>query len=250
MNNVGKFGACGYIPLLNRFLNRMPYYLIKVDDNLEPIRDNYGFCIQCEPGEKGLVVGLMQKTTKGEFSGYANSSEATNKKIIDNLFKPGQKAFNSGDVLIQDWNGYVYFVDRLGDTFRWKGENVSTLEVEDSISKRLNSIEVACYGVEIPGQEGKAGMIAIITESDIDLASLEEDIKKDLPQYARPVFIRLTSSIEHTGSLKAVKKQLILDNFNINIFSDKTFYYDVKGQTYKILTKQVYENILEKKFKI
>lgn len=247
---MGKFGACGYIPLMNRFIKIMPCFLIKMDENLEPIRDKNGFCIQCEPGEKGLIVGLIQKTTKSEFSGYANSSEATNKKIIDNLFRAGQKAFNTGDVLVQDWNGFVYFVDRLGDTFRWKGENVSTLEVEDAISKRLNSIEVACYGVEIPGQEGKAGMIAIITSSDIDLKSLQEGIQKDLPQYARPVFIRLTPSIEHTGSLKAVKKQLVQDSFNINLFNDKTFYFDTKDQVYKILTQQVYEQILNQNFKI
>ena len=224
--------------------------MIKVDENCDPIRDKQGFCVQCRPGEKGLIVGLIQNTTKGEFSGYANSIDATNKKIIDNLFHKNQKAFNTGDVLIQDWNGFVYFVDRLGDTFRWKGENVSTLEVEDVVSKRLNSIEVACYGVEIPGQEGKAGMIAIITDSDINLKGLEEDIKKDLPQYARPLFIRLTPSIEHTGSLKLIKKQLIIDNFNINAYNDKTFYYDVKDQAYKILTKQIYDQILDQKFKI
>lgn len=235
---------------MNRFLKLMPYYMIKVDDNFDPIRDKQGFCVQCRPGEKGLIVGLIQNTTKGEFSGYANSNDATNKKIINNLFHKDQKAFNTGDVLVQDWNGYIYFVDRLGDTFRWKGENVSTLEVEDVISKRLNSIEVACYGVEIPGQEGKAGMIAIITDSDINLKDLEKDIKKDLPQYARPLFIRLTQSIEHTGSLKLIKKQLITDNFNINSYDDKTFYYDVKDQTYKILTKQIYNQILDQKFKI
>ncbi|CAF0715294.1 unnamed protein product [Brachionus calyciflorus] len=243
VNTVGKHGACGYIPIINRYFQLLPYYLIKVDDALNPIRDEKGFCIQCLPGEKGLIVGILGKSIKSEFSGYANSSEATNKKLIENLFYKGQRAFNTGDVLVQDWQGYVYFVDRLGDTFRWKGENVSTLEIEDAVSRRLNSIEVACYGVSIPGQEGKCGMVSIITQSDIDLKKLDEHLKNDLPAYARPLFIRLTSSVEHTGSLKAVKKQLILDGYNVTAYNDKTFYYNTKEQAFKELTKELYDQI-------
>ena len=90
---------------------------------MEPTRDNEGFCVECWPGETGLIVGEITSSTKNDFSGYANSNEASNKKIINNLFKPGQKAFNSGDLVKIDYHGWVYFVDRLGDTFRWRGES-------------------------------------------------------------------------------------------------------------------------------
>ena len=99
---------------------------------------------------------------------------------------------------IIDWYGYVYFCDRLGDTFRWRGENVSTIEVENIISSKVNSKEVVVYGVEIPGQEGKAGMATIVA-NDVDMKSLGEQIKNDLPAYAKPIFIRITENVDHTG---------------------------------------------------
>ena len=94
----------------------------RVDKNMEPFRDQEGFCVECWPGEVGLIVGEIIPSTKNDYSGYANSDEASNKKVINNLFKQGQKAFNSGDLVKIDYHGWVYFVDRLGDTFRWKGE--------------------------------------------------------------------------------------------------------------------------------
>lgn len=100
---------------------------------------------------------------------------------------------------MKDWEGYIYFVDRLGDTFRWKGENVSTIEVENIISSRLDSLEVIVYGVQIPGHEGRAGM-AILTRTNVDLDKLVQHLKDDLPAYAKPIFIRLKEAVEHTGN--------------------------------------------------
>ena len=91
---------------------------------------------------------------------------------------------------MMDYFGYLYFVDRLGDTFRWRGENVSTIEVENTLSSRINSREVVAYGVEVPGEEGKCGM-ATLTTLDVDIKRLGEQIKADLPNYAKPLFIRL-----------------------------------------------------------
>ncbi len=96
--------------------------------------------------------------------------------------------------------GWLYFCDRLGDTYRWRGENVSTVEIEDIISSKLDSAEVVVYGVEIPGQEGKAGMAAII-KNNLDIDKLSIDIKQSIPSYARPIFIRVSNDIEHTGKL-------------------------------------------------
>ena len=114
--------------------------MIKIDKQLNPLRDEDGFCVECMPNEVGLIVGeIIAKSTKNEYSGYANSDEASNKKIIKNLFKPYQNAFNSGDLVRMDNHGWIYFIDRVGDTFRWRGENVSTVEVENVISSRINS---------------------------------------------------------------------------------------------------------------
>ena len=164
---------------------------------MNPIRDKKGFCIQCDVGEKGLLVGVIGNSTTTDYSGYANQKENSNKKIIENLFKKNQRAFNTGDYMMMDYYGYIYFVDRLGDTFRWKGENVSTIEVENIISTFINSKEVVVYGVEVPGQEGRAGMATLITDS-IDIKRLSEYVKANLPSYAKPLFIRI-GEVEHTG---------------------------------------------------
>jgi solute carrier family 27 fatty acid transporter 1/4 len=99
-----------------------------------------------------------------------------------------------------DKYGFIYFCDRLGDTYRWKGENVSTVEIENIISAKLDFTECVVYGVEIPGQEGRAGMVSIL-KLDVNLKKLYEDLKKDLPPYARPVFIRLVDNVDHTGKV-------------------------------------------------
>lgn len=94
--------------------------------------------------------------------------------------------------------GWIYFCDRLGDTYRWKGENVSTIEVENIMSEKLKSTEVIVYGVEVPGSEGKAGMAAIV-DVTFDVKQLNDLIKNDLTSYARPLFVRLVTEVEHTG---------------------------------------------------
>jgi acyl-CoA synthetase (AMP-forming)/AMP-acid ligase II len=111
----------------------------------------------------------------------------------------GQTAFNSGDLMVMDKFGYIKFCDRLGDTYRWRGENVATIEVENIISKYLNSSETIIYGVEIPGEEGKTGMAAFVKNDNLNLKDLSNYLKDHLPAYARPLFIRLLNDIEYTG---------------------------------------------------
>ncbi len=250
VNLVSKTGACGFLPLLNRFYPIVPVQLIKIDDQMNPIRDEKGFCIRCEPGEKGLVIGIIGNAPNQSYSGYANNSKETNKKIIENVFRKGERAFNSGDLMMCDSLGYLYFCDRLGDTYRWRGENVSTIELENTISKCLNSRECVVYGVEVPGQEGRAGMCTILSNDDsnekLDLDELALKLKQELPVYARPLFLRLVNEIEHTGTFKTIKTKLVEQNYNLNLIanSDKLFYYDIKLNTYLELTKEIYENIL------
>jgi len=195
VNTVAKTGACGYLPRINSYFKFLPTFVLKVDENMEPLRNSRGFCVSAKPGEKGLLVGLIDPTkTKQQYSGYANQAEASEKKIVKNLFKKDQSGFNTGDMVLYDKDGYVYFVDRLGDTFRWRGENVSTVEVENVISSKLDSKEVIVYGVEVNGQEGKAGMATLMT-LDVDIKKLGEDLVKDLPVYARPLFLRLNINV-------------------------------------------------------
>ncbi|NXU75691.1 S27A1 protein, partial [Oreotrochilus melanogaster] len=142
--------------------NVYPIRLVKVnEDTMELVRDSSGLCVPCSPGEPGLLVGqINQQDPLRRFDGYVSES-ATTKKIAYNVLQKGDQAYLSGDVLVMDELGYMYFKDRSGDTFRWRGENVSTTEVEGTLSHILNQTDVAVYGVEIPGVEGKAGMAAI-----------------------------------------------------------------------------------------
>ena len=155
--------------------------------------------------------------------------------------------------MVCDAYGYMQFCDRIGDTYRWKGENIATVEVENVISKNVDSAECAVYGVEIPGQEGKAGMAAIKINTsngyikngiDIDLKTLSTKLKTELPAYANPIFIRLVEDLEHTGTYKTKKNKLVEENYNVKVIVDKVFYFDLKEQNYVLLTNDVYENIL------
>lgn len=217
---------------------------------MNPIRDKNGFCIECKPGEKGLCIGIIGNRPNQAYSGYANNKQASNKKIIENVFKRGQNAFNSGDLMVIDKWGYIYFCDRLGDNYRWRGENVATIEIENVISKHLGSTETAVYGVEIPGEEGKAGMAAILTDKPIDFNNLYTAIRLNLPVYARPLFVRLIKDLEFTGTFKIKKNKLASENYDLNKTNgDKIFYFDSKAQGYKELNELIYESILNRKIK-
>jgi solute carrier family 27 fatty acid transporter 1/4 len=250
VNTVSRLGSCGFRPLVNKYVRLLPFDLIRIDDQMNPIRDANGLCIPCKPGEKGLLIGIIGNRPKTAYNGYANNIQASNNKIVENVFKTGQRAFNSGDSLYSDKYGYMYFCDRLGDTYRWRGENVSTIEVENAISKCLNSVEVVVYGVEVPGEEGRAGMAAIVT-SKCDLNQLASNLRKNLPAYAIPLFIRLIQDVEHTGSFKAKKMKLVEEGFNVTMYTNQSdlnektsFYFDVKEKTYKNLTLEIYQNII------
>lgn len=250
INNVAKLGACGYLPRINRYFKFLPTFVIKIDQDMNPVRDSNGHCIYCEPNEKGLLVGLIDNSTaRQQYNGYANSADASNKKVIKDLFKTGQMAFNTGDLVMADKDGYIYFCDRLGDTYRWRGENVSTVEVENLISSRLDSTQVVVYGVEINGQEGKAGM-ATLMKLDANIKKLGEHLQADLPSYAKPLFLRLNDQVDHTGSLKVQKSRLVNEGFNVNLFTDKTFYFDARTKSYNVLTRDIYDDIQNGKIRM
>uniref|UniRef100_A0A4X1TVJ0 long-chain-fatty-acid--CoA ligase n=2 Tax=Sus scrofa TaxID=9823 RepID=A0A4X1TVJ0_PIG len=157
-----------------------------------------------------------------------------------NLHQDGQ-AYLTGDVLVMDELGYLYFRDRTGDTFRWKGENVSTTEVEGTLSRLLNMADVAVYGVEVPGTEGRAGMAAVANPTgSCDLERLAQLLEKELPLYARPIFLRLLPELHKTGTFKLQKTDLRKEGFDPAVVKDPLFYLDARKGRYVPLDREAY----------
>ncbi|XP_064458220.1 long-chain fatty acid transport protein 4-like [Ornithodoros turicata] len=244
LNIDNKVGSVGFVSRISS--NVHPVKLIRVDENTgEPIRNEKGLCIPCEPDEVGELVGrIVRDDHIHSFDGYANPN-ATKKKVYKDVFKKGDTAFASGDLLVMDEFGYLFFKDRTGDTFRWKGENVSTSEVEGVIIRIVGLTDCAVYGVEVPGSEGKAGMAAICDpEHKTDLPHFLTEAKKSLPGYAIPLFIRFVSDIEATGTYKIKKVELQKEQFNIDIIKDPIFFLDLTVNEYVPLDRVLYEKIM------
>ncbi|XP_073909598.1 long-chain fatty acid transport protein 1 isoform X3 [Castor canadensis] len=240
---VRQVGSCGFN---SRILTHVyPIRLVKVnEDTMEPLRDAQGLCIPCQPGEPGLLVGqINQQDPLRRFDGYVSES-ATSKKIAHSVFCKGDSAYLSGDVLVMDELGYMYFRDRSGDTFRWRGENVSTTEVEGVLSRLLGQTDVAVYGVAVPGVEGKAGMAAIADpHSQLDPDSMYQELQKVLAPYARPIFLRLLPQVDTTGTFKIQKTRLQREGFDPRQTSDRLFFLDLKQGHYLPLDEAVYSRI-------
>ncbi|RZC32918.1 long-chain fatty acid transport protein 4, partial [Asbolus verrucosus] len=244
-NIVNIDNTVGSIGFVSRIVPSIyPISIIRVDSQTgEPIRDAKGLCIVCKPNEPGVFIGkIVPNNPSRAFLGYVDE-EASKKKIVDNVFHKGDRAFLSGDILVADEFGNLFFKDRTGDTFRWKGENVSTSEVEAVLSNVIAYKDVVVYGVEIKGHEGRAGMGAIFDpDSTVNLAELAEGTKKALPSYARPVFIRILKKLDMTGTYKLKKNDLQKEGFNVNAISDSIYYLDSTG-AYSLLTPDAYEKI-------
>ncbi|KAJ8286599.1 hypothetical protein GJAV_G00041000 [Gymnothorax javanicus] len=249
-NFDNKVGACGFNSQILPFI--YPIRLVRVDEEtMQLVRDADGVCIPCRPGEPGQLVGrIIQSDPLRRFDGYVNQS-ATNKKVANNVFKKGDSAYLSGDVLIMDQYGYMYFKDRTGDTFRWKGENVSTTEVEGTLSRILDMKDVVVYGVEVPGAEGKAGMAAIADPTHAtDLEKFARDLEKALPPYARPVFLRFLPEVNKTGTFKFQKTEMRREGFDPRLVSDRLYFLNPSGGQYVELDQELFSNILSGKQKL
>jgi fatty-acyl-CoA synthase len=200
------------------------------------LRDTDGRCREAEVGEPGELLGKISqgRTAAGRFEGYTNQ-EATEKKILRNVFEEGDAWFRSGDLLRRDERGFYYFVDRLGDTFRWKGENVSTQEVAEALARDPAVALAAVYGVEIAGCDGRAGMAALVLETGagFDASDLYAHVGETLPAYARPAFLRVQARAELTGTFKVCKVELQAEGFDPDRVSDPLYYRDDAGRTYK-----------------
>ena len=247
INYDGKSGAIGRVPsYLKSMLN---IEIVKFDvEKEEPLRDEKGFCIPCEIDEVGEAIGEIQ-IDAGGFDGYVDK-QATQKKILRDVFTKDDQWFRSGDLLSRDKDGYFYFVDRIGDTFRWKGENVATSEVAHAFQGFHNIEEVNVYGVDLPGNDGRAGMAAIVTKSDIDLEELYNHLKNSLPSYAMPIILRVQKEIEITGTFKHKKVDLVKEGYNPQNVLDPLFFIDDKNGKYINLDDNLYEKIINKDIKL
>ncbi len=206
-NCEGKPGAIGRVP---SFLgHRFPIALIRCDlETGEPLLDAGGFCVSCGPDEIGEAIRKLPTVSNQQFSFYTDA-EASERKILRDAFVAGDGWFRTGDLMRRDASGFYYFVDRIGETYRWKGENVATTEVAGVVSLCPGVIEAVVFGVTIPGHEGRAGMAAITTCENFDILNLSAHLTKQLPEYARPVFIRLCQTLESTGTFKLQKGNLL-----------------------------------------
>ncbi|MGW8815922.1 long-chain-acyl-CoA synthetase [Gordonia terrae] len=191
-------------------------------DRNEIIRGADGYARPQPKGETGLM--LFEISEHSPFTGYTDPA-ASERKIIRNLFAEGDQWFDSGDLVLNQGHGHMKFVDRTGDTFRWRGENVATTQVEDVIDAWPQVAQSAVYGVEVPGTEGRCGMARIVTHPDekLDLAALAEHLRRELPPFAVPRFLRLGSELEVTGTFKLRKVDLKAAGFRPDAVDEPAF---------------------------
>jgi fatty-acyl-CoA synthase len=243
-NIEGMPGAIGRIPWF--LAHRFPTALVQFDVEHEmPVRGADGFCIRCKVNEVGEAIGkIISDPTKpaARFEGYARKSE-DERKILRDVFETGDAWFRTGDLMRQDENGFFYFVDRIGDTFRWKGENVSTSEVAEALGRYPGIAEANVYGVLVPGRDGRAGMAAIVAEGVLDLNALRGHLSHCLPDYARPVFLRIRGEIEVTSTFKQKKIDLVKQGFDPAATRDKIYFNDPERQTFVTLDPELYARI-------
>ena len=244
-NFDSKFGSVGRIA--NWARHRFPFELVRFDvETGEPRRGPDGFCLCCDVDEPGeLVAEILDDPLKPaqRFEGYADRASTT-RKVIRDVLKPGDTYFRTGDILRRDRQGYYYFVDRVGDTFRWKGENVATSEVAEIINLVPGVKETVVYGVEIPGHEGRAGMAAIAADGAIDLAALRQHIRDHLPAYARPRFLRICPAIDITSTYKQTKLRLAAEGFDPARIDDALYLDDQAGAELRRVDTALHARIL------
>eukprot|EP01116_Phalansterium_solitarium_P017829 TRINITY_DN44_c1_g1_i2.p1 TRINITY_DN44_c1_g1~~TRINITY_DN44_c1_g1_i2.p1 ORF type:complete len:621 (-),score=160.79 TRINITY_DN44_c1_g1_i2:184-2046(-) len=249
----GAIGFCGY------FLRKIimsPSRIIKYDvANDEIVRGPDGFCVNVQAGEAGEAIFVICADGKSEpklpsqrFEGYTDTG-ATNKKVLRDVFVKGDSWFRTGDLLFFDQDANLFFADRVGDTFRWKGENVATNEVADILSKFPGIAEVNVYGVSVPGAEGRAGMAAFVpSDKNIDLKAFHDYAVKELPPYAVPVFIRLTEHMPVTTTFKHVKVEFVQNGFNPALVHDPIFVRDSTLKKYVPVDGQLFARIASAEF--
>lgn len=240
-NFDGRVGAIGRSPKWLR--SKVNYRLVQFDvEKEEEVRSASGLCIEAGPGQIGECIGKIGHDARSEFTGYVDKA-ASDKKVLRDVFEKGDAWFRTGDLMKTDSDGYFYFVDRIGDTFRWKGENVSTGEVAERLQAIPGVVEANVYGVEVEGADGRAGMAGLVVEPGFDIKAFGDAVGHDLPPYAQPVFVRILPAIETTGTFKYRKIDLVAEGFDPALIKGAVYYKDsTKG--YVKMTKAGHAKIL------
>ena len=239
-------GNVAFINMLNKDCTvgttSVPIALVKYDvDADEIVCDDNGYCIEVPDGEPGLLLGKITERTA--FEGYTSEKD-TESKILRNTFEAGDKWFNTGDMMKTVDVGFslglphFQFVDRVGDTFRWKSENVSTNEVGEIINAHAQIDFCNVYGVEITNADGRAGMASLVLAEGIktlDLESFSAYVNAHLPSYARPVFLRIQNELDTTGTFKMVKGELRKEGYDLEQVKDPLFVLKPRSALYETL---------------
>jgi len=243
-NFEGKEGAIGRLPWY--IAARFPTKIVRFDvERQQPVRDERGFCIECDIDEPGEVIGKIMKDASRpgqRFEGYASEAD-TDKKVLRDVFKKGDVWFRTGDLMRKDRNSYFYFVDRIGDTFRWKGENVSTTEVEEAVGQFEGVLETNVYGVAVPGRDGRAGMAAIVAKDNLNLTALRDHLARELPEYARPVFLRIRRDNDVTTTFKQKKVELVKQGFDPAGTTDPIYFNDPQRKAFVLVDATLRDEI-------
>ncbi len=241
-NYDGTIGAVGRMPpYLKGTFGHIAFVEFDVVEE-QPVRGPDGFCIRAKSGEPGEAIGRIGEEARTRFDGYKDD-DATQSKLIRDVFEKGDLWFRTGDLMTKDDLGYVYFIDRVGDTFRWKGENVSTNQVAEILNKAPGISSVNVYGVSVPGADGRAGMAAITTDGPVDYDNLYAWLNERLPRFAVPLFIRVQKQAETTGTFKFRKVDLVKEGFDPDEVSEPLWYYEPDSDRYEPLTPDAYETL-------
>jgi fatty-acyl-CoA synthase len=240
-NFTGKVGSIGRVPFRRFSAMKLIRYDVETDT---VVRDARGLCIECGPNEVGeLVIRLPEKPRSGlsDFKGYTDPT-ATEKKILRDVLGKGDKYFRSGDLLRFDELDNFFFVDRIGDTYRWRGENVSTAEVAEVLGAVPGVREVTVSGVPVPGSEGQAGLAAVVCDGQFDAGAFWR-VAQELPGYAQPRFVRILEQLQKTGTMKIQKTNLRSEGVDPTQVADPMYLRQESG--YVPLTPELWRKVAE-----
>lgn len=243
-NCEGKPGAIGRIPPF--LAARLSVALIRCSETGEPIRNEAGLCSRTAPGETGEAVGRIAGGADARMSAFDGYTDpiASRQKVLRDVFAPGDAWFRTGDLMRRDSSGFFYFVDRAGDTFRWKGENVSAAQVADVASGCPGVKQAVVYGISVAHADGKAGMAALLVGPDFNLSQFSDHLAADLPEYARPLVLRICASLPMTGTFKPITAQLAAEGYDPDRIADALYFSDSRRNAYVPLDRARYAAIL------
>ena len=241
-------GNIGFTNLLNFDqtvgMSPFPYAIVKYDKDTDaPYKDPKGNLVKVAKGEIGLLIGHI--TDKNPFHGYTDPAK-TQSTILENVFDKGDKWFNTGDIMRNMGYRHAQFIDRTGDTFRWKGENVSTTEVEMLLEEVSEIREAIVYGVEIPNTNGRAGMASMgltVPHEQFDFKQLLKQLKANMPDYSIPVFLSINKQVELTQTFKHLKTPLKEKGYDVQKNEGPVYVWLPKSDEYIELTQALQTEI-------